>query len=103
MPDMSSLLMDFSAALPNLAALQWRETWGDQRTRHISPDFTAKMAAESPAGLRLLQAEQCSFSSIRALPASLQVLSLWNDLKAYKHLRERLDLLLAPCASLHEL
>ena len=117
-PDASSLLMDLSAALPNLATLQWRESelFSLQRkpTRHIFSAFNANpyrrpglartVTAETLAGsgLRLLQTEACSFSNA-ALPATLQVLSLRNTGRACQPLRERLDLLLAPCAALREL
>ena len=117
-PDASSLLMELSAALPNLATLHWRESelFSLQRTptRYIFSAFTASpyrrpglartVAAETLAGsgLRLLQTEACSFSNA-ALPATLQVLSLRNTGRACQPLRERLDLLLAPCAALREL
>ena len=107
-PDASSLLMDFAAALPKLATLQWRDlaaAHAEQRARHMSPAFIVRAAAESPAGsgLRVLQAEQCSFDAVHALPASLQVLSLRMGTTNVRPLREGLGLLLAPCAALREL
>ena len=117
-PDASSLLMELSSALPNLATLHWRESelFSLQRrpTRHIFSAFTANpyrrpglariVASETLAGsgLRLLQTEACSFSNA-ALPTTLQVLSLRNTGRACQPLRERLDLLLAPCTALREL
>ena len=71
----------------------------------MCPAFVARTAAESPAGsgLRLLQAEQCSFDTVSTLPASLHVLSICNRLGFSQLLRDRLHLLLAPCAALREL
>ena len=62
-PDASSLLMDLAAALPNLAAMQWRELphkFRNQRSQHLSPALVASKADESAAGsgLRLLHAEK---------------------------------------------
>ena len=104
--------MDFSTALPKLATVQWREgpPIGQQTEWHLdwegwefSPTLVARQAAESPAGLRLLQTEKCSFRSVAGLPASLQILSLWKRLSDRHLLQARLDLLLAPCAALREL
>ncbi len=111
-PVPSSVLMELSAALPNLAMLHWRDAKARRRTstRHIFSAFNANpfhrpglpstQAAETLAGpgLRVLQAEQCSFAAASALPASLQVFS-----SSSLTLNGRLDLLLAPCAALREL
>ena len=119
--DASSLLMELSVALPNLATLQWRESaigQAKQRTptRRIFSAFIANhlkrpgLAREAPeslagSGLRLLQAKQCSFKSVAALPASLQMCSLsGGDGQVWDiPLRKRLHLLLAPCVALREL
>ena len=108
MPEASGLLMELRAALPELAVLQWRELIPARctpHTRHMSSALTAGIAAESPAGcgLRLLQAEQCSFASVPALPASLQVFWLCNGLSVRHPQPESLNKLLAPCAALREL
>ena len=110
-PDASSLLMDLSAALPNLAALQWRNGYYVQQAEHARHTFAAFIAKPSLGmeaaetlvgpGLRLLQAEQCSFASVAALPASLQVFLLQNMARRgrlHHPLNAKLDKLLAPCA-----
>ena len=113
LPDVSNLLEGICAALPKLATLQWRDmNVNMQRDRgHIWPAFVARTAAESPAGsgLRLLQTEQCTYDAVSTLPASLHVLSICNrpdaqeGLPGIRPLRDRLHLLLAPCAALREL
>ncbi len=109
LPDASSLLMGFSAALPNLATLQWEEdapfyAYGGEW--ECSPAFSARK--ESPeslagAGLRLLHTQKCTFKAVSQLPASLQTLSLCNRPDYCYPLLERLHTLLAPCATLCEL
>ena len=106
--DASSLLMEFSSALPNLATLQWEEKapfYLDGNTWQCSPAFGARKAAKSPngAGLRLLHAEKCTFEAVSQLPASLQTLPLCNRQDYCYPLLERLHKLLAPCAALCEL
>ena len=109
--DASSLLMDFSAALPNLTALQWLEAAPRRMgTRHtfsafVSVPYMDMKATESLAGpgLRLLQAEQCRFEDVPALPASLQMCSLRSWELDCPYPLDRLHLLLAPCAALREL
>ena len=75
--------MDLCAALPNLATLLWRQstfTPAQPRTQHMFSDFIGSKAAERlpGSGLRLLEAEHCSFTWVPNLPASLQLLSLKN-------------------------
>ena len=104
--------MSFPAALPNLTALQWLEAeeasrkydWYSVEAFADRP-WTGMQSAQSLAGqgLRLLQAKQCSFAAVPALPASLQTYSLRNWDRKAPGLLERLHLLLAPCAALREL
>ena len=109
--------MKFSAALPKLTALHWREARrrGDNQRVTLATRWTfdafmdkpwmGRKAAEPLAGpgLRLLQAEQCSFEAVPTLPASLQICSLRHWGREHPPLRGRFDLLLAPCAALREL
>lgn len=99
--------MGFIAALPHLCTLQWWDiasTEDEHRLRHMSPACIAREAAcPGGAGLRLLHADNCSLHSVVALPGSLQVLSLLSGDGKADILRERMDMLLAPCASLREL
>ena len=115
--DAGSLLMEFSAALPKLTVLHWREAaLGDDNQRvtlatrwtfeaFMDKPWMGKKAAEPLAGpgLRLLQAEQCNFETVDALPSSLQICSLRHWGREHPPLRGRFDLLLAPCAALREL
>ena len=112
LPDASSLLMELAAAMPHLTVLQWRDR-GQPRcknTRHIFDAFLDRPWMDRKAekslagpGLRLLQAEECSFGNVPALPASLQICSLQNWYWQPDRLFQGLHRLLAPCASLREL
>ena len=101
--------MELVATLPHLATLEWWERASTEnahcrRPHHIGPTCNRGAACPGGAGLRLLHAEKCSFESLPAMPSSLQVLSLLSaDGGNSEFLRERLDLVLAPCASLREL
>ena len=106
--DASRLLMEFIAKVPNLTVMLWQEvapSQAAQRTRHISSAFTARVAAENPAGsgLRLLHAEQCSFNAVPPLPTSLRILSLRHEMGTSAPFHTSIAELVAPCAALCEL
>ena len=116
-PDGGELLMHLSAALPNLSTLLWRQsahTPALPRTQHIFSDFIGSKPAERlpGCGMRVLQAEHCSFDCVPELPASLQILSLKNlgrghslreGKREYHSLFKKVSCLLQRCADLREL
>ena len=108
-------MAQLSAALPQLATLLWLVAVDWPEDPHFLSDFIASKAVERPRGLglRVLQAQHCSFNRVAHLPASLQLLSLSNPgdcqpprMSAATQLQpliSRLHILLRHCAALHEL
>ncbi len=98
---MATLLLALAAGLPRLVSLQWRAGLQTLRPNHLTEELVAALAAaQDTGGLRLLQADNCDFDCVRALPPSLEVLSLSNEAVG---LRSELPHLLQRCGGLREL
>ncbi|EIE21229.1 hypothetical protein COCSUDRAFT_57137 [Coccomyxa subellipsoidea C-169] len=107
--DHSRLVMAVAESLPSLRTLQWRclKKNGAERPTPFSSAFLAALAETPKPGLRLLQIDDCAFDAYNKcpkggyiLPASLQVLALYNQ-EQYFH--GRLKGLLHNCCNLEEL
>ena len=64
----SRLVLHLIKSLPNLRTLQWRclKENGAERPTPFSAAFLTAVAAAPESGLRLLQADECSFEDLPA-------------------------------------